>query len=146
MKNVLVFGAISVLVLVPVSSFAQTITPSPATVYPTGYTPPINNINNGIQGPVGGFGSQCGTTFTAGLSDSNNAAPTTLSDRVEISRTNNIVAQFSVTHYFGNPCLNQKEQVCLNGKSNFILQNPLMPIAEKQANLALFDTFCAVKK
>lgn len=137
-------------IILPTTSMAQTVNTggvsSPQTVY---------NSGGIIQGGVGfsGYGSsQCGTSISTGLSSTTGSSPTLITDRLVQGGTNSIVAQITLTYQIGNPCLSQKEQLetqakisCWQSKTQFILNNPTMPIPEKQNNLQLFDDICGKK-
>jgi hypothetical protein len=149
MKNLFVFGLISTL-LFPFSASAQTVvTPiNPGTIqpniYPTGYQPPINNINNGIQGSVGyGGASQCGTLISIGGTSSPGTAVGLSNPENSYNHpSNSYGAQILVTHNLNNPCINQKDQICTTGKIQLIQNNPTMPLERIKELLNLFDSFC----
>lgn len=150
MIKLLFFGLCLFGIILPVTSMAQTVNTggvsSPQTVY---------NSGGIIQGGVGfsGYGSsQCGTSISTGLSSTTGTSPTLITDRLVQGGTNSLVAQITLTYQIGNPCLPQKEQLeiqakisCWQSKTQFILNNPTMPISEKQNNLQLFDDICGKK-
>jgi hypothetical protein len=149
MKKIILFGFCLTL-FTPSLSIAQSI----PTGIPTG---PQTVFNSGgiIQGGVGfsGYGGgQCGTSITTGLSNTSGNSPTLASDKLLQGGSSNFVAQISVTHQIGNPCLSQKEQLeiqakttCWQSKTQFILNNPTMSISQKQENIKLFDDICGKK-
>jgi hypothetical protein len=150
MQRLLAFGFCLVSMLYPTTSFAQTVTTggvsSPQTVY---------NSGGIIQGGIGfsGYGSsQCGTGISTGLSSTTGTSPTLITDKLIQGGTNSFVAQITVSHQLGNPCLSQKEQLevqakisCWQTQTQFVLNNPTMPIEEKQRNLDLLSKICLRK-
>jgi hypothetical protein len=148
-KKTIIWFIFSGLVLSPATSSAQSVSNGLASMPPT-----VNNSGGIIQGGIGFSGnSQCGTSLTAGLSNTIGNTPTALSDHLEQGRSNTIVAQVSVTHVFGNPCLSQKQQLeyqlkssCQQGKIQFILNTATtLTVQEKKDNLVLFDEACGKK-
>jgi hypothetical protein len=141
MKKFIIFSSllvISNLVASPVS--AQNVPNiGPQNQYPTGFVPPINNINNGIQGSVGYGGSQCGTSISAGVNSNPNS--NNLGSVVD-NNVNRLGGQIAITHNFSNPCMSQKEQICTTGKVQLIQNNPTMEINKLKELLSLFDRFC----
>jgi hypothetical protein len=135
----------SCLVLFPIyctNSFAQSVPPSnPVINNPT--SSPIYFGNGGIGGYSGG--GQCGTTLSASVGSTIGSAPVPLSDKVVIGNSQNVVAQLQLTHSFNNPCLNQKDQLrsqerttCRQLMSQFVIQNPTMPIPEVRERVGVF--------
>lgn len=137
---------LSISVLFPSFVVAQTTTPN--TVLQNqysggGYTPPINNINNGIQGSIGYGGSQCGTNISLGATSSPGTTNSVSVIDNSFSRGENTLgAQVMITHNFSNPCMSQKEQICTTGKIQLVQNNPTMPMDKLKELLALFDKFC----
>jgi hypothetical protein len=151
MNKILAFGFCILSLSVSVATNAQTVNPNPGSI-PLPQT--VYNSGGIIQGGIGFSGStQCGTSISTGLSNTVGYSPTIVTDRLMQGGSNSLALQISITHQLGNPCLSQKEQLeiqakanCLQSKTQFILNNPSMPIPEKQSNLSLFDDICGKNK
>ncbi|MBC7472293.1 MAG: hypothetical protein H7196_03485 [candidate division SR1 bacterium] len=146
MKKFTSFGLffLSISVLFSSHVVAQTITPNTVlqNQYSGGYTPPINNINNGIQGSIGYGGSQCGTSVSFGATSSPGITNSiSVIDNSNIHGSNTLGAQVMITHNISNPCMSQKDQICTIGKIQLVQNNPTMSLDKLKELLALLINF-----
>jgi hypothetical protein len=144
MKKFIALGSLVIILTLATSTVSAQTVPNIGSQnqYPSGFVPPINNINNGIQGSVGyGGSSQCGTSVSAGV----NSNPINVGSVIDNSTNrsgNSLGAQIALTHNFSNPCVSQKEQICTTGKIGVIQSNPTMDEGKLRVLLSLFDSFC----
>jgi hypothetical protein len=144
MKKFIFFGSLAIISALATPTVSAQTVPNigSQSQYPSGFVPPINNINNGIQGSVGYGGStQCGTSISAGV----NSNPSNVGSVIDNSTNrsgNSLGAQIAITYNFSNPCMSQKEQICTTGKIGVIQGNPSMDEGKLRILLSLFDSFC----